>query len=58
MLRLYQNPQEEKSISSLSRTNTGISSYDDSFDNYDAGSSMVDMNKFTLNIKDAPKKYV
>lgn len=55
LLRLYQNPQEEKSISSLSRTNTGISSYDDSFDNYDAGSSMVDMNKFTLNIKDAPK---
>ncbi|RCK65408.1 Pheromone-regulated membrane protein 10 [Candida viswanathii] len=54
LLRLYQNPQDDKSMSSLSRTNTGISSYDDSWDNYDAEST-VDMNKYTLNIKDAPK---
>lgn len=55
LLRLYQNPQDDKSLSSLSRTNTGMSSYDEAFQDYDASSSMVDLNKFTLDLKEAPK---
>ncbi|KAL6450502.1 hypothetical protein SBY92_004709 [Candida maltosa Xu316] len=61
LLRLYQNPQEERSASSLSRTTTGTTavSYDDSFDSnlFDKTSSNLtaDFNKLKSGIKGAPK---
>ena len=61
LLRLYQNPQEQKSASSLSRVSTGtsgtaLSSFDDSYDSDDYKDSKSSLNvdlqhKLKLGIK-------
>ena len=65
LLRLYQNPQEQKSASSLSRVSTGtsgtaLSSFDDSYDSDDYKDSKSSLNvdlqhKLKLGIKGGSK---